>query len=410
MRFETASGLSVERLDARGIPAIGAAAWNDLSTNALVENPFYGRDYVLAGLGTIDAGTELEALAVWKGEALAGLFPYRVKPFPFSTAEGAANLYQPNSTPLILAELAEPVLSAFLDASLDGKGVPRHWLLKNVDLGSALMPPLEAALAKRSLRLVAVNRYRRPRLTRAVHGLDGHVEALPSKGRFKDIKRNLRRLKEKGTLRYERTTEPALLDLRLEQFLALENAGWKGESGTAFLAKERHAAFARDAFAPRGGERTDLSIDTLLLDETPIAMSLNLKARDTVFTPKCAYDERHRRYCPGLVLEYLIIESFYSGGEAVDMDAATTREGHVISTLWNGWKDMGTLVLGPPDWKLWAIASFAERVYASRELAKSMLGRRPVRPEPKPVSGEVPARGDALASWAAMALGSLAAE
>jgi hypothetical protein len=74
--------------------------------------------------------------------------------------------------------------------------------------------------------------------------------------------------------------------------------------------------------------------------------------RDAAFTPECAYDEEYWRYCPGLVLEYLVIRAFYRNHAIAEMDAATTRAGHVVSTLWNSWKDMGTLVLGPDDWRL----------------------------------------------------------
>ncbi len=397
----TNTPLSVERLDARALARLDAGAWNELSANALVENPFYAREIVLAALATIDSGTELDALAVkGGGGALLGLFPYRLKHLPFKAADAACNLYQFSATPLIRRDAAKQVLGAWLDAALHAVDMPRFWQFKHVDLGSALMPVLDDALAERFLNRLAVNTYRRPHLTRVQGGFDTHNRCVLRKRRLKDIKRNMRRLGELGALRFERATEPALVARRLEQFLELENAGWKGATGTSFLASSADAAFARAAFAPRAGGKTLVSIDSLLLDEAPIAISLNLQARDTAFTPKCAFDERYRRYSPGLVLEYFIIQAFYEDGAAVDMDAATTQDGHVLSGLWNGYKTMGTLVVGPDDWRLRAIASFAERMHASRELAKSMLGRGQVQPPAKATKASPWVKGGMLIPWA----------
>jgi CelD/BcsL family acetyltransferase involved in cellulose biosynthesis len=396
----TNAPLSVERLDARALARLDAGAWDDLSAAALVENPFYAREIVLAALATIDSGTELEALAVKnRGGKLLGLFPYRLKHLPFKTADAACNLYQFSATPLVHRDTAKQVLGAWLDATLHAADLPRFWQFKHVDLGSAVMPVLDEALAERFLNKHAVNTYRRPHLIRMQGGFDTHNACVLRKRRLKDIKRNLRRLGALGALRFERASEPALVARRLEQFLELENAGWKGEAGTAFLAGSEDAAFARAAFAPRADGKSLVSIDSLLLDEAPIAVSLNLQVRDTAFTPKCAYDERYRRYAPGLVLEYLIIQAFYEDSTAVDMDAATTQDGHVLSGLWNGYKTMGTLVVGPDDWRLRAVASFAERMHASRELAKSMLGRGQVPPAKAAKAGPW-AKGGMLIPWA----------
>ena len=58
----------------------------------------------------------------------------------------------------------------------------------------------------------------------------------------------------------------------------------------------------------------------------------------------------------------------------MEMDAATSRKGHVISGLWNGSKDMATLVIGPYDWRPRATACFVELARATRELGKAVFG------------------------------------
>lgn len=373
-RLEAA--LRIECLDAEGLAQLDAAEWDDLSANALVENPFYSHEVILAGLETIDSATPLEALVIRGSEhLLLGLFPFRRRRLPFETADAACNLYQHSCTPLIRREHALPVLGAWLDAVRGAGDLPRFWRFRHMHLDSRFVELLDGALTARSLRRVAVSFYRRPHLTRLESGIESHLQQVLPKRRLKDIRRNIRRLRELGSLRFERARDAALVERRLEQFLELENSGWKGERGTAFLSNSKDAAFARAAFAPREDGAGLVTIDSLLLDDRPLAVSINLQARDTAFTPKGAYDERYRSYCPGLVLEYLVIKAFYEDSETVDMDAATTEDGHVLQGFWNDWKAMGTVIAGPDDWRLGITMTAARCAYALRECAKRVFGQ-----------------------------------
>jgi|GEM_PF-1003271 len=365
----------VECLDADGLARLDPAEWDDLSANALVENPFYSHEVILAGLKTIDSATPLEALAIRGSEGLLlGLFPFRRRRLPFETADAACNLYQHSCTPLIRREHALPVLGAWLDAVRNAADLPRFWCFRHMHLDSRFVELLEVSLTGRSLRSVALSLYRRPHLTRLESGIDSHIQQVLPKRRLKDIQRNMRRLRELGSLRFERARDAALVERRLEQFLKLEKAGWKGARGTAFLSNSKDAAFARAAFAPREDGTRSVTIDSLLLDDRPLALSINIQARDTAFTPKGAYDERYRSYSPGLVLEYLVIKAFYEDSETVDMDAATTEDGHVLQGLWNDWKAMGTVLVGPADWRFGISVAAARCAHALRKCAKGVVG------------------------------------
>src|SRR5690606_10341077 len=131
-------------------------------------------------------------------------------------------------------------------------------------------------------------------------GLQEHIETVIPRRRLRELERSKRRLAELGTLAFERVSDRPGVARRLEQFLALEHAGWKGRNGTSFLSLPGHAEFARAAYR-------NAIVDSLLLDGEPIAISINIAAGRTAFTPKCAYDERYRRHAPGLVLEYDVV-------------------------------------------------------------------------------------------------------
>jgi len=358
-------------IDAAGLAALEGRGWDTLGRHAIIENPFYARQYVLAGLDTIDRSAHLQAFAVHTESGdVVGLFPFtRAR----SWASGARNLYQFSGTPLVHRDHVVPVISAWTNA-IASDGIPRVWRLPDIRLDTPLAHAIRETAARNGLRTAIANTYTRPRLTRLAGGLQQHVITVLSKNRRKDLDRNVRRLRELGTLRFERTEVPELVRQRLEQFLSLERAGWKGKSGTAFLCHPSHASFARAAFAGASDERGLTSVDALLLNDMPVALSLNISLGDTLFTPKCTYDESLRQFSPGLVLEYFIIQHFYADQQFLAMDSATTIEGHVIQELWNESVLMGELYIGTP--LRMKLATNTAKAYASaKSLAKRVIDK-----------------------------------
>ncbi|MDP1730200.1 MAG: GNAT family N-acetyltransferase [Devosia sp.] len=351
-------------LDAEGLRELDAAAWDALATNALVENPFYARQYVLAGLATIDRDAGLRALAISDAAGtLLGLFPFRNRgmvPSPLPTAFGAANKYQFCGTPLVHKDHAEAVVGAWLD--LLAQGQPRGlWALPDLDMNTPLAELILDGVLARQMPAQQANAYRRAFLTRLPGGFEAHLETVLSKNRLKDVRRTMRRLQEAGTIALEHVSGPSSLRARLEDFLALEHAGWKGENGTSFLSSATDADFARQAYVVPFA-----AIDSLLLDGRPIAMKLSIHTGDTAFTPKIAYDETHKKLGPGMALEYLLIEEFYRSGQPGAVDAAATAEGHSALNFFNGEKSMATLIVGRSGWQVRLLAW----LYESRESVK----------------------------------------
>lgn len=347
--------LSRQLLDADAIKALPARDWDILSRESVTENPAYSRQYVLAGLATIDAGANVRAVAVNDdNERLVGFFPFRrriLPPFPWPVAVGAQNIYQFAGAPLASRQCTDAVVGAWLDGLAAG-APSRFWALSNIDLDSGFLQTVRAQLAARGLGLRVVTPYRRPTLTGKAGSSAAHSAQIIRKSRVKDIERNLRRLRETGTVEFERADAPEQVKRRLEQFLALEQSGWKGQNGTAFLSKDRDTEFARMAFGGRDGGNGPTVVDSLLLDGTPIAMSINMSNGATLFTLKCAYDENYRKFSPGLVLEYLVVEEFFKGGAFAEMDASTTMDGHIIQEFWDSDKPMASVIIGPDDFRL----------------------------------------------------------
>ncbi|ODT65261.1 MAG: hypothetical protein ABS75_32275 [Pelagibacterium sp. SCN 63-23] len=360
-------------LDSAGIKALNAEEWDRLCVNALAQNPFYARQYVLAGLETLDRAAGVHALAIRDGqETLVGLFPFRRRLVPpcLRLAQGAENLYQFSGIPLVARDGAQAIVGAWLAAMVKGS-VPCFWTMANMPGDGPLRSMIDTAAAKHGFATHLVTPYSRPHLTGRLADLDTHASQAIAKARFKDIQRNLRRLRDMGELAFERTREPSQVRRRLEEFLAMEQAGWKGAQGTAFRSDALHEDFAQRAF---GGDGLAV-IDSLLLDGKPIAISINIAKGDTAFTPKCAYDETLRKFGPGMVLEYLVIDRFYGNREFADMDAATTTGGHVVLGLWDGQKQMGRLIIGPGGWRTDALARGWQAAFDGKQRLKKWLKR-----------------------------------
>lgn len=372
-------GVRTHVLDAAGIAALDADAWDRLSASALCENPFYARQYVLAGLTTIDKAAGVKAVCVTdEHDELIGLFPYRsriVPPLAWSVALSAANLYQFSGHPLVARDRAAEVVGVWLDTVAAGT-TPRFWMFSHFDLDGPLRRLIDSACTDRTMSTAVAMPYERAYLTRIADDFTAHCARVIPKKRLKDIQRNLRRLNECGDLTFERASDPVEVRQRLEQFFVLEAAGWKGDYGTAFLSAKDHELFARQAFGDMSNGQARCVIDSLLLDGEPVAMSINISSGSVAFTPKCAYHERWRRYGPGLILEYLVVERFYAEREFTEMDAATIAVGHVVRDLWGAEKTMGCLIVGPANWRTRMLAACRTKAQRYKRLAGRMLGRR----------------------------------
>lgn len=357
------SGLETRFLSSLEVAAINEAQWNALSSSALVENPFYARSYIMSGMSTIDAERRLLAFSVWSSEGdLVGLFPMTTL---FGFGNGAQNIYQFSGTPLVHRDHANEVIHIWLSAVRVGS-LPFCIRIPDLQLNGPFYDSVCNSARRLGLSLEITNQYSRPQLTRRKANFETHLASVLSKSRRKELERCIRRLREKGVLRLERATSLDAVRSALETFLSMENAGWKGKSGTAFLASSEDTNFARAAFTGgRHGYRT--IIDTLFLDDLPIAVSVNITSGRTLFTPKCTYLESFRNFAPGLVLEYLVIERFYDEPDFDRMDAGTTANGHVVQGLWNELVPMGTIFVG---------STFGAAFAANLARAKAELKRK----------------------------------
>src|SRR5690606_24432541 len=128
-----------------------------------------------------------------------------------------------------------------------------------------------------------------------------YLRSAISSHHYGEMRRQWRKLSTQGRLEYSVARQPEEVRLRMEEFLALEGAGWKGRKRSALSEGRYRAAFAREAITNLA-EIDAVRIHTLDLDGRSIASLIVFVMAGEAYTWKTAYDEAFARWSPGKLL------------------------------------------------------------------------------------------------------------
>ncbi|MHB2150712.1 GNAT family N-acetyltransferase [Calditrichota bacterium LG25] len=155
-----------------------------------------------------------------------------------------------------------------------------------------------------------------------------------------EIKRKTNRLRKMGELSYQAIEAPLNAE-DFQQFLELEDAGWKGKNKSSLKHRPHlHGLFKKLSLV--NTPQLKLIQFKLLLDGQLISASLCLQTMDGLHVMKIAYDERFKKQSPGLLLRLYEIEYAFerglklydfSGKEQRWMRAFTSRSHHVMDYI-----------------------------------------------------------------------------
>jgi CelD/BcsL family acetyltransferase involved in cellulose biosynthesis len=311
--------------------------WRALGERALEPNVFYEADFALAAAPVFgrDAGAGL----VWSRTTpprLLGFFPARIErrrygvPFPVLTSW--THPYAPLGTPLVDRRSAEAVIGAWFEHVSRDPAFSKRLLMPLVPMHGAFAEAFDAAIASRGGTSVAYAHHQR-----ALLAPDGnraaYIDNAVGRKKLKEMRRQLRRLGESGTLTFETATEPAPIAAALGDFLTLESTGWKGRAGTA----ARHHAVIRgfmEMALPALARDGKASIVRLVLDGRTIAALVVLRSQDTAWAWKIAYDESAARASPGVQILLHATEALLSDETLARADSCATANHPMIDHVW----------------------------------------------------------------------------
>jgi len=310
-------------------------AWRDLGTSAAEPNPFFEAWFAAPSLDHFAGGKDCVLAAYWAGGRLAGVLPLI-----------RSTKYYGHKVPHIGTWLHD---NAFCGAPLVAKGCEKSFwraLLHELDrapgpalllhlpalpISGALNKALEAVLFAYSRPSAIVERTDRAMLASSLSPADYLTQAMSTKKR-KELRRQRKRLCELGDLTFERAEGSQDLQPWIEQFLALEAAGWKGDAGSALKESAATRAFFNDTLSG-SGKVGKLERLALRLDGKPIAMLANFLTPPGAYSFKTAFAEDYARFSPGLLLQLENLEMLSRPGIAWTDSCAIP--GHsMIERIW----------------------------------------------------------------------------
>jgi CelD/BcsL family acetyltransferase involved in cellulose biosynthesis len=281
------------------------ARWDALSQWATEPNPFHESWFLLAALRAFDPTGEVSLLCLEADGQLAGVLPvrrersYYGRPLPHWRNWLHANAFL--GVPLVAPGFEQAFwreLIAWCDAQAGG-ALFLH--LAEMPLHGPLFGALRGVLAEQRRPAALVHRYERAMLQSGLSPQEYYEQSI-SKKRRKELSRRYKRLAECGDLAIERRIDAADIDPWLDEFLALERAGWKGKAGSALASRPETEALSREAMR-EAAERGRLERLTLRLDGRAVAILTSFLTPPGAFGFKTAYDEAFARSSPGVFLQ-----------------------------------------------------------------------------------------------------------
>lgn len=281
------------------------ARWDALAQWASEPNPFHESWYLLPALRAFDPEGDVTLLCLESGGQLAGLLPvrrdrrYYGHPVPHLTNWLHGNAFV--GAPLVAQGFERAFwreLFAWCDAR-PGGALFLH--LSQLPLDGPLHDALRQVLAEQDRQATTVLREERA-LLRSHLAPDAYLEESLSGKKRKELRRQHRRLAEEGALTVERTDGADGLAEWTDEFLTLEEAGWKGEQGSALACDPYTAALFRSALEG-AAVRGKLERLAIRLDGKPLAMLATFLAPPGAFSFKTAFDEAFARFSPGVLLQ-----------------------------------------------------------------------------------------------------------
>jgi len=332
----TVSVLALQDLDA-GV----RAAWRALDDDLATPNPFFAEWFLVPALEYLDPQGAIRLCTVTRDDgALIALFPFEIGTRYARLPIRHINIWQHshgyNGMPLMRRGHAPAALAAILEW-IDGRPFGARFLrLTQLPYGADVERMMNdaCALAGRAPRIQS-------RIERAcLSGGQDHdalmADAMPGKKR-KELRRQERRFGELGEARFIDlpTGTPAIVQAA-EDFIALENAGWKAAAahGEPLARSPDEQAFFIDAM--RGGARQGtVSCLSLVLDLDRAAMLFCLRSGSHLAAFKTSYDERHAAYSPGMRLLMEATRRTLAEPGITHLDSCA-RPGHpVVDRLWS---------------------------------------------------------------------------
>lgn len=277
------------------------------------------------------------------------LAPFSVEKPGFSVGASIiriwSNPFGPLGTPLLDREEAAETLDNMLEAlARPEAGLPGILVVPDMLLDGPVAGLLRAVAMDRGLSVAVTDKVERPFLESTLDAEEYLAQSMSSHHR-REMRRQWRRLSEHGEVTYLVARQPEEIRYHLEEFLTLEDSGWKGRRKSAMVADRYRAAFAREAINSLA-ETDNVRIHSLALDGEAIASMIVFVSSGEAWTWKTAYDENWARYSPGKLLMDRLTEWHLDDLNIRRTDSCAVPDHPIMSRMWTERQTVGTMIIG----------------------------------------------------------------
>jgi len=358
-----------EQLAGLAAPAAGQAAgrpdagWRRLANTALLPAAGAGPDWLGAMLE--DLGSRAHPLIARSDEAITGLMAVECKGleagYPATIAASWHTDLTFAGTPLVARADAAGALAGLVRAAGAELGA-RALLIAGSEADAALMAAVAEAAGRLGVDWRLIASHERAALRPAGASYETWLEKNFSTKKRKEFRRIKARLAATGDLAFESLEPGEAVAPWVDDFIALERAGWKGRRGTAVGCDEALTAMLHKGLG-RLAARGDLGFWKLSLDNHPAAMLFAPMAGERAWLLKIAHDEALARFSPGVLIILEATRELMAAGRFSLIDSCAMPGHWLIEHLWReriAIADFMIATPGTPQW-LFALVVAAER-------------------------------------------------
>jgi CelD/BcsL family acetyltransferase involved in cellulose biosynthesis len=333
--------ISVRWLNAGLLSDQDVGRWSELAESAAAPNPFYEHDFVLPahehfGSPQVELLVGIDGAGDW-----VGLMPVerrrRWRHLVGAALTGWMYPYGSLESPLIARGIEERVAEAMLyDARRRVGLIAFDRLPAEGPVASAVASACDAL----GVKPIVWKSFERAALQRRAE--DDYVRSMLGGKHYRELRRKGRKLERElgeAVAVVDRAGDPQAVD----DFLALEAAGWKGDEGTA-LASGPGAGFFR-AICRNFAEAGRLQMLALQAGDRTVAMQCCLIAGEGLFCFKIAYDEALARFSPGTQLMAETASAFHRRPELQWVDSCSKPNSEPIERLWPDRRRLATMLV-----------------------------------------------------------------
>ncbi|MBX9700162.1 MAG: GNAT family N-acetyltransferase, partial [Acetobacteraceae bacterium] len=245
-------------------------------------------------------------------------------------------------SPLIRPDWARDALAAWFALLRADRSLPKLLDL-NCRTDGAFQAALDALQAEGRCAVQVRARHRRAMLETALDA-EAYLRQTLSGSRRAKLRQLRSKLGRQGEVAYV-VHEGAAVPAAVDQFLALEALGWKGQRGSAMQSNAKHAAFLRGGLAALAAQGRG-KVSALTLDGEPISLCVLIYSGGTAFMWKIAYDETRGNFSPGYQLALEDTAMLLADPAVRLSDSCAAAEVGMMSELWQERAPLADLLIG----------------------------------------------------------------